>query len=78
MFLEIISPEKTLFEGEVESVILPGSDGSFGILKNHAAMISALQSGDVKITDKDKKEQKISINGGTVEVLDDNIIVLAS
>ena len=78
MFLEIISPEKTLFDGEIESLILPGSDGSFGILKGHVAIISALKAGIVQITDKEKKEHSIEIKGGTAEVMDNNVIILAS
>ncbi len=76
MHLEIITPDKTLFEGEVESATFPGSKGSFQVLKNHAAIISSLDKG--KVTLKSNKEvQEIMINGGIVEVLKNNIIVLA-
>jgi len=77
MYLEIISPEKTLYDGEVFSVILPGTDGSFGVLKNHAAMISSLQAGKIKVTENDKHDIFFEIKGGTAEVSHNNIIVLA-
>lgn len=76
MHLEIITPDKTIFEGEVDSATFPGSKGPFQVLKNHAALISSLEKGKVtyKINDN---EQEIIINGGTVEVLNNNIILLA-
>jgi F-type H+-transporting ATPase subunit epsilon len=77
MYLEIISPEKTLYEGDVLSVVLPGTDGSFGVLKNHAAMISSLKEGSIKIIEADKREIQFEIKGGTAEVLQNNIIILA-
>ena len=76
MHLEIITPDKTLFNGEVDSATFPGSKGAFQVLKNHAALISSLDSG--KVTIKTYKEvREILINGGIVEVLNNNIIVLA-
>ncbi len=49
MLLEVITPDETLFIGNVSHVVLPGLDGSFGILKGHAPMISALSKGEVKV-----------------------------
>lgn len=49
MTLEVISPDETLFVGEVNQITLPGLDGSFGVLNNHAPMISALKEGSVKV-----------------------------
>ena len=49
MFLEIVSPEKTLFSGEVSSVIVPGTEGSFQILNNHAPIVSTLKNGLIKL-----------------------------
>ena len=76
MHLEIITPDKTIFDGEVDSATFPGSKGSFQVLKNHAALISSLDKGKViyKINDN---EQEMVINGGIVEVLNNNIILLA-
>ena len=76
MKLEIITPEKNVFNGEADLVQLPGSDGLFEILKNHAPMIAALGKGNVKIGNNDKFEF-IEINGGVVEVLNNRILVLA-
>ncbi|WP_053992668.1 F0F1 ATP synthase subunit epsilon [Mangrovimonas sp. TPBH4] len=49
MYLEIVSPEATLFSSEVDSVVLPGVDGEFQVLQNHAPIISLLQQGTIKI-----------------------------
>jgi F-type H+-transporting ATPase subunit epsilon len=77
MLLEIITPDKRIFEDEINSVVLPGIDGFFGILKDHAPMISALKKGVVKITDKNSALHVFEIEGGVVEVLKNRIIVLA-
>ena len=67
MLLEIISPEKTLYTGEVEKVLLPGSKAPFMVLANHAPMISLLQKGDV-VWNTRSGESRIAVNGGVVEV----------
>ncbi|MEO6904122.1 MAG: ATP synthase F1 subunit epsilon [Bacteroidia bacterium] len=77
MHLEIITPEKTVYTGQVEAVKLPGAEGSFGILNNHAPLIATLKKGTVKVTDITKKIENFVINGGVVEVLNNKIIVLA-
>lgn len=80
MYLEIITPDEKIFEGEVESTIFPGSDGSFQILNGHAALISSLNPGEIKITsmvNKKPKETYFSIDGGVVEVLNNKVVVLA-
>lgn len=76
MHLEIITPDTKLFEGEVTSVIAPAIDGYLGILNNHAAMISALKAGEITII-ANGSEQKLSINGGVLEVSNNYISVLA-
>lgn len=77
MILEIITPEQTLFTGEVELVQLPGIDGSFEILKDHAPLISVLAAGKVKIQDDQKQLQYFDIKGGVVEVLHNKVLILA-
>jgi F-type H+-transporting ATPase subunit epsilon len=77
MVLEIISPDKKLYEGEVKSIILPGIDGSFGILNQHAPLISALKKGEIEITTLDSKKESFQVSGGVVEVLNNKVIVLA-
>ena len=91
MYLEIVSPEATLFTGDVDSVIVPGSAGSFQMLNNHASIVSSLKEGVVKISGKidlddsvkDKFETEdanttlFKINSRTVEMRDNKLILLA-
>lgn len=78
MLLEIITPDKKVFQGEVKSATFPGSEGSFQVLMNHAPLISSLTKGPIvyEATGNTGKEE-VMIDGGTVEVLDNKIIVLA-
>ena len=76
MNLEILTPDKKVYEGEVTAVTVPGTMGSFQILKDHAPIISTLEDGPVVIKNK-MEEQTFIIKGGVVEVLDNKIIVLA-
>ena len=77
MLLEIITPDKKLYSAEIKSVTLPGSTGSFGVLKNHAPLISSLKKGTVKVTDEQKQNHSFPIKGGVIEVLKNKIIILA-
>jgi F-type H+-transporting ATPase subunit epsilon len=77
MKLEIINPEQTIYSGEVSLVQLPGIEGLFEILNNHAPLISVLSSGKVKIQDAQKQLQYFEIKGGVVEVLHNKVLVLA-
>ncbi|WP_299531045.1 F0F1 ATP synthase subunit epsilon [Ulvibacterium sp.] len=91
MYLEIVSPEATLFAGEVESVTVPGINGEFQMLKDHAPIVSLLQKGQVKVDgnvvidelykDKFSKDPSgktvLPITSGTVEIKDNKVIVLA-
>ena len=77
MNLEIITPEKELYKGEVNSITLPGTDWEFGLLRNHAPIISTLTKGKIKIIDSDNKEEIFEINGGVIEMQNNEIIVLA-
>ena len=77
MKLEIITPETTLFEGEVTLVQLPGIDGSFEILNNHAPLISVLKEGKIKVRDASNKETLFDVKGGVIEVLKNKVLVLA-
>ncbi|WP_339924044.1 ATP synthase F1 subunit epsilon [uncultured Cyclobacterium sp.] len=76
MHLEIITPDQKVFEGEVSEATFPGADGSFQVLKNHAAIISALVKGAVSYTTSEGQKSLI-VDGGVVEVNDNKIIVLA-
>jgi|TARA_B110000263_G_scaffold142891_1_gene124036 F-type H+-transporting ATPase subunit epsilon len=77
MILEIITPEKKAFEGEVTSVKFPGISGGFEILNNHAPIISTLGKGDIRVITADKKTENFAINGGVIEMKNNKIIVLA-
>ncbi|MCA0430238.1 MAG: ATP synthase F1 subunit epsilon [Bacteroidetes bacterium] len=77
MKLEIITPDKKLFEGTVKSAIFPGSEGSFGVLDNHAAMIATLMKGKVELIEENNNKLEFSVNGGVVEVNKNKVIVLA-
>jgi F-type H+-transporting ATPase subunit epsilon len=76
MFLEIITPDRKVFEGEVVSAIFPGSLGSFQVLKNHAPMISSLAKGPITYESKDGKHS-VMVSGGVVEILENKIVVMA-
>jgi F-type H+-transporting ATPase subunit epsilon len=77
MKLEIITPDKKVFEGQVKSAVFPGSEGSFGLLNNHAAMIATLKSGTIELVEENNTTHSFSVKGGVVEVLKNSVIVLA-
>ncbi len=76
MNLEIITPDKTIYNGDADLVQLPGIDGSFEILNNHAPMISALSAGKIKVK-KPSGEEFFEVKGGIIEVLKNKILILA-
>ena len=76
MFLQIISPTKTVFEGKVSSVKVPGDSGTFEMLNNHAAIVSSIKEGVIRIIKEDKKIEKFEIKSGIVEMQNNNIILL--
>ena len=90
MFLEIVTPEASIFQGEVETVTVPGVVGEFQILNNHAPIVSLLQEGKVKIngnstideafesqfSNGDNGSKVLQINSGTIEMSDNKIIIL--
>ncbi|MCO5724493.1 F0F1 ATP synthase subunit epsilon [Robiginitalea marina] len=91
MYLEIVSPEATLFAGEVTSVTVPGVNGEFQMMLDHAPIVSLLQAGEVKIAGNIEIEEEfqdrftkspegktvLKISSGTVELQNNRIIVLA-
>ena len=74
--LEIITPEKPIFKDQIEAVTIPGTQGSFQILKNHAPIISSFEIGIIKVRKSDL-ETYYTTSGGTVEVSKNNVLVLA-
>lgn len=77
MKLEIITPDSSIFSGEVNLVQLPGIKGSFEILNNHAPLISVLKKGVIKIKDGNNQVKDFEVNGGVVEVNQNTVLVLA-
>jgi F-type H+-transporting ATPase subunit epsilon len=77
MKLEIITPDKKLYEGTVKSAVFPGSEGSFGVLDNHAPMIATLGQGKVELTEENNNKVEFAVKGGVVEVLKNKVVVLA-
>jgi len=77
MQLEIVTPDKKIFQGEVSEASFPGADGSFQVLNNHAPIVSALAKGAVSFTTNEGAKQSMIVDGGVVEVKDNVIVVLA-
>jgi len=77
MLLEIIAPDKNLYSGEVDLIQVPGSKGSFEILRNHAPIISTLDKGQIRIVDQKGATQFFEVDGGVLEAKNNKIIVLA-
>lgn len=75
--LSILTPEKAVFEGDVQYVHAPGTEGYFGVLVNHAAMVTALASGTLTVRDAAGVEQDWQVAGGFFEVSDNSATVLA-
>ena len=76
MLLEIYTPDRKVFEGQVDSATFPGAKGSFQVLNNHAPLISTLEKGTVVYKSNNNK-QELNIGGGVVEVLNNKVVLLA-
>ena len=76
MTIDIITPDSQVFSGEAVSATFPGTDGSFQVLNNHAALISTLDRGRIVVKTA-QGEQQWEVDGGVVEVLDNKVTVLA-
>jgi F-type H+-transporting ATPase subunit epsilon len=76
MNVEILTPDKTLFQGEAEVLTLPGINGSFQILENHAPLIANLGKGELEIKFQGGQHESFSVKGGLVEVLKNKVVVL--
>ncbi|REA56007.1 ATP synthase F1 subunit epsilon [Dyadobacter luteus] len=76
MHLDIITPDKKVFNGEATAVTLPGTEGQFQILNRHAPLVSTLGKGEV-VVDVSGTKQTYTIDGGVVEVLNNKVLVLA-
>ncbi len=76
MILEILTPEKKLFDGEVYSVQLPGISGLFEVLDKHAPLVSALGKGNLKVLKTKSQSENFQIQGGFVEVMNNKTTIL--
>ena len=76
LHLEIVTPEKLAYEGEVDSVQLPGSEGELGILPHHAPLVSTLGAGELRLR-TGGQEESFAIVGGFLQVLPDKVVVMA-
>lgn len=77
MYLELITPDIKAFEGEVESVKVPGINGEFEMLNRHADIVSALTKGPLRITIKGSEAKTFVIDGGTLELVSNKVTILA-
>jgi F-type H+-transporting ATPase subunit epsilon len=77
MHLEILTPEKKIFEGDVTIATFPGEDGSFQVMDNHAPLIGLLKEGVVEYKSAKEASGNLTITGGVVEVLKNKVILLA-
>ena len=74
--LEIVTPEKQAYADEVDSVVLPGTEGELGVLPHHAPLVSTLGIGELRIR-KGGVEESFAIVGGFLQVLPDKVVVMA-
>ena len=77
MRIEIVSPEKQLYAGEVSMAQFPGTEGSFQVLNNHAPMIATIAAGSIRFRTVEGKEESVDVHGGIVEIQQNKILVLA-
>lgn len=77
MFVEILTLEEVLFSKEAKSVVVPGESGTFEMLDNHAPIISILKKGTIKITDTNNQKTSIELNGGSIEMSNNKVTILA-
>jgi len=77
MKIEIVTPDKKIFDGEIKSVTVPGKKGSFQVLKDHAPIVSTLDNGTVRMIDQENNEVTYEISGGVIELKANKIILLA-
>ncbi|MCC6281506.1 MAG: ATP synthase F1 subunit epsilon [Saprospiraceae bacterium] len=78
MNLVVLSPDKEIFSGAVKSVQVPGEEGGFQILENHAAIVSSLVKGAVNVVKANGEKLSFKVDGGFVEMLDNEVSLLVS
>ena len=78
MNLVVLSPDKEIFSGAVKSVQVPGEDGGFQMLENHAAIVSSLTKGIVNVVKANGEKLSFNVDGGFVEMLNNEVSLLVS
>ena len=76
LFFALVSPEREVFHGEVDQVVVPGSEGEFGVLPDHAPVMSVIKPGALRIFN-DGAERRVFVNGGFADVTPEGLTVLA-
>jgi len=74
---ELVSPEQLLFSGEVESVVVPGMEGQFTVLKDHAPVMTTLKPGVVEVEESASKKRRVFVRGGFADIASTGLTVLA-
>ncbi|MFC2139105.1 ATP synthase F1 subunit epsilon [Bacteroidota bacterium] len=77
IYVEIVTPSKVGYKGEIKNITVPGKLGNFQVLFNHAPLMSIFEIGLIKIVDTDDKELFFTTGGGTVEIMENKILLLA-
>ncbi len=77
LFLEVVTPQKAVISEEVQIVVAPGSEGEFGVLKDHTTFLTSLKIGSLRYKDSSGQEKFVFINQGFAEVLPDKVTILA-
>ena len=77
LHLDIVTPAGMIFQGEVISIVLPGSEGEFGVLKGHVSLLSSLKAGVIDIEKQDLKHEFVAIDSGYAEVDEFKVTILA-
>lgn len=74
--VKIITPQEVFFEGSVSSLVIPGTEGSFGILCNHAPIIAGVADGIMKVTDENSNELYIEVGSGYLDMLNNSAVII--
>ena len=77
LFLEVVTTEKSVVSEEIKTVVAPGSEGEFGVLKGHTTFLTSLASGLLRYITASGAQKQIKIEGGFAEVLPDKVTILA-
>jgi len=75
--IEVITPERTVFSGQVVSLVAPGAEGYLGVLAHHAALVTSLRVGEARVTDAEGRDTWFAVSGGFLEVAENRAVLLA-